>query len=222
MKKKFCFIIAVLIIVILFFIGFYPTKNKTKQSILPKNYTNLMVVAHPDDEILWGGSELILNDYLVVCITCNTNKKRQQEFEYVMTQTNDKFIALGYPDKRFNTRSNWKKEYSKISNDIKKIINQKSWDKIVTHNKDGEYGHIHHQMTYKLVKNNLSKNQQNKLYVFGKYYSKKELKKTNIFKTLDKEITEKKKKILYQGYKSQEKTIKKLEHMIPYENIRKD
>ena len=40
----------------------------------------LMVVAHPDDELLWGGLHLIDDDYLVVCITCGPNKVRVNEF----------------------------------------------------------------------------------------------------------------------------------------------
>ena len=29
---------------------------------------NLMIVAHPDDETLWGGAHLIEDNYYVVCV----------------------------------------------------------------------------------------------------------------------------------------------------------
>ena len=30
---------------------------------------SLMIVAHPDDETIWGGSHLLKGHYLVVCLT---------------------------------------------------------------------------------------------------------------------------------------------------------
>ena len=37
---------------------------------------SLMIVAHPDDETIWGGSHLINGNYTVLCITNGNNKKR--------------------------------------------------------------------------------------------------------------------------------------------------
>lgn len=34
-----------------------------------------MIVAHPDDETLWGGSHLIDDNYLVVCMSNGWHKK---------------------------------------------------------------------------------------------------------------------------------------------------
>ncbi len=42
---------------------------------------NLMIVAHPDDELLWGGAHLLRDNYLVVCITCGPNITRVNEFK---------------------------------------------------------------------------------------------------------------------------------------------
>ena len=44
------------------------------------NYDKLMIVAHPDDETLWGGAHLLEDNYLVVCITCGPIKDRVNEF----------------------------------------------------------------------------------------------------------------------------------------------
>ena len=53
------------------------------------------------------------------------------------------------------------------------ILGYKKWNKIVTHNPEGEYGHIHHKMTNQIVtkeckKKDLTKN----LYYFAHYYKK--------------------------------------------------
>ena len=42
-----------------------------------------MIVAHPDDEMLWGGAHLLNGNYLVVCITCGRSKTRDKEFKEV-------------------------------------------------------------------------------------------------------------------------------------------
>ena len=53
---------------------------------------SLMIVAHPDDETIWGGSHLINGNYTVLCITNGNNKKRKKEFMKVMEKTHSKGI----------------------------------------------------------------------------------------------------------------------------------
>ena len=69
---------------------------------------------------------------------------------------------------------NWKsckKEYSKRN---QKEIDSKDWNQIVTHNPDGEYGHIHHKKVSKYVTMILKKEDKtDQLVYFGKYTSKK-------------------------------------------------
>lgn len=162
--KKYYILIILLIIsistIILGLITYYNNVygvTKNIDSIKLDNVNNLMIVAHPDDEILWGGAHLIEDNYLVVCITCGTNKVRVNEFVQVMNSTKDKFIMLGYPDKTNGERDNWDNHRDSITSQLDKIISLKDWDNIVTHNPDGEYGHIHHKMTSELVTNVVDK-----------------------------------------------------------------
>ena len=37
----------------------------------------LMIVAHPDDETLWGGAHLLEGDYLIVCLTHGSDAVRR-------------------------------------------------------------------------------------------------------------------------------------------------
>ncbi len=181
MKKIFTIInlVYLLLVIFTFTIVFnqnYVDKDLSKVDLDRVN--KLMIVAHPDDEILWGGSHLIDDDYLVVCITCGQNITRVNEFKKVMEKTNDEYILLGYPDKRLNIRSNWSDEKDDIYSDIYEIMQLKNWDLIVTHNKQGEYGHIHHKLTHEIVVdvyNDL--NRTDDLFFFGKYYTKSRLNK---------------------------------------------
>ena len=133
---------------------------------------NLMIVSHPTDEILFGGSHLLEDNYLVVCITCGTDKELTHDFIDVLQKTKDKYIILGYPEYSNEERENWSNYKSNIKEDITKIIKLKDWSTIVTHNPEGEYGSLQHKLTSQIV---TSISPKKKLYYFGKYYTKKSI-----------------------------------------------
>ena len=177
----------------------------------------LMIVAHPDDETLWGGFGLIEDDYFVLCITNGNNKIRSAEFQKAMEETGDVGLILSYPDKIEGKRSDWKFWKKQIQKDMETVLNYKDWETVVTHNENGEYGHQHHIMTHELE---VAAFQQSgckaEQYFFGKYYKKKDLPEDLEGKVVNEKLYQKYQ--LYKIYESQEKTIKKLSHMTPYEN----
>lgn len=181
-------------------------------------YDRLMIVAHPDDEMLWGGAELLENNYMVLCITRGYDDVRRSEFEAVMEATGSKGIILSYPDKIYNKRSDWRFCSEDITQDIQTVINYKKWDRVVTHNETGEYGHIHHKKTHSLVMDLYRTDGTNfgEFYVFGTYYKKSAIPEG--LDTLPDSTVEKINEI-NKLYKSQERTITKLGHMIPYQNL---
>lgn len=119
----------------------------------------LMITAHPDDELIFGGRELLHEPgWLVVCVTCATNaagnkfslcqaEKRKNEFINVMNCLKCKYQIWDYEDNGFN--SNWDTESLSIK--IKKIIRDYNFKKIVTHNLQGEYGHIQHRRISEII-----------------------------------------------------------------------
>jgi hypothetical protein len=101
----FCLVFIVLlcyIITLYTYIPFIPVVSVKADSL--ERSDKLMIVAHPDDEMIWGGSHLIDDDYQVVCITCGKSPIRNKEFKEAIGETNDKFIMLGYPDKCHDKR----------------------------------------------------------------------------------------------------------------------
>lgn len=211
------FLITIITISICVYSYFKPTKITHDFSNLDLDgYDKLMIVAHPDDELLWGGIHLLDDDYLVVCITCGVDNLRVKEFESVMAETNDKYIMLGYPDKTNGERDNWDTVYNKISKDIASIIALKDWELIVTHNPQGEYGHIHHKMTSKIVTSNVS--DKTKLYYFGRYHSKKTMAAYLEEMAPANEQLLKKKKELIGYYRTQVFIQTAFDHMYEYED----
>lgn len=139
--------------------------NKIEEKYKQLKETNkLMIVAHPDDEIIFGGG-LLLNDFgwKVVCVTKgdgdnNNSEIRLKEFKKVMSYLGVEYEILNYPDD-LNTV---KYDESQLKRDLKKIIDAKKWNMIVTHNEKGEYGHIIHKSIHKIVSELSPKN----LYFF--------------------------------------------------------
>ncbi len=189
--------------------------NKDFESIDLTGVDNLMIVAHPDDETLWGGLHLIEDNYLVVCITCGPNKERVNEFISVMNETNDKYILLGYPDKTNGERDNWDSSRAGITSDLKKIIALKDWNIIATHNPQGEYGHQHHKMTNQMVTQIVQ--DKTKLYYFGRYHSKAKMTDYVDDMTIN-DYSIKKKRKLIGLYPSQKFIQTAFDHMYEYED----
>lgn len=179
---------------------------------------NVMIVAHPDDELLWGGGHLMTKDYLVVCMTNGANKERAKEFKNVVKASGNKYIILNYPDKVAGKRDDWVSVKEQMMSDIDMIVNYKNWDMIVTHNQHGEYGHIQHQSVHSFVTEVYDRSASNsKFYCFGRYYRAVRMPSVkDKLKPISREEYEYKKK-LSELYSSQQEVIKNLWHMSQYE-----
>ena len=186
------------------------------------NYDSLMVVAHPDDETIWGGNHLLNGKYVVVCITNGNNRTRRKEFAAVIKQTNSIGLMLSFPDKTHGKRNNWESYREEIQQSIDTIVAQKDWATIATHNSKGEYGHIHHQMTSSITTAAVKKaDLMNHLYYFGTYVKAKNMEKTKNQQYLTNPLTGDEleaKLCLTKFYASQHKVMEHLGHMLPYEN----
>jgi len=162
------------------------------------DHNKLMIVAHPDDDTIFGGAHLIEDDYTVVCVTCGVVDYRLNEFSKAMKYSGDKYLYLSHTDLDPKAHiSDWTDEKETINLELKQIIESQDWDLIVSHNPEGEYGHKHHKMISEMVTKNIS--DKSKLYYFGKYKEKGTIDDTpklkeNIFK---------KKKEMLSIYKSQ-------------------
>lgn len=179
--------------------------------------SKLMIVAHPDDETIWGGAHLLDGGYLVVCITNGNNPRRAEEFRKAVEQSGNTPLILSYPDKIFFMRDDWSDCKEAVESDIRLIMDAKHWDFAVTHNPKGEYGHIHHKMTNTLTVQAFNDTHgADKLYFFGDYYKASDIEKAGA-SVIPEDIMQKKQE-LCSIYSSQERTMEKLAHMFPFEN----
>jgi len=153
----------------------------------------LMIVAHPDDETLFGGGELLKHkgEYKVVCLDYGNHLIRHKEFLCAMEM-------LGVPK-----WEHWDGETYKSSTAynesiliprIERVLDERKWEKIVTHNQGGEYGHYRHVGTH----NVMSRLCPDKLWVFD----------TCSDRPLSNEIKELKGEVLRECYPSQDQVLR--------------
>jgi hypothetical protein len=112
------------------------------------NPENLMIVAHPDDEIIFGGNELFNGEKYLV-IYCTNDFKRINIIKKISHDKKFNAIIYCHVDS-----VNKNMLFSiKLYEDIKFIIKENNFKKIITHNSDGEYGHIQHILVHKMISN---------------------------------------------------------------------
>ena len=115
----------------------------------------LLIVAHPDDEILWGGSNLLSQPgWFVICSTHLNDPVRSREFFSTMSYCNvTRYIMFDVKDEYTEDPLVADKLYdgSIFDNFLKKLAT-KSWKLVLTHSEKGEYGHEHHKKVHRLVK----------------------------------------------------------------------
>lgn len=132
----------------------------------------LVIVAHPDDEILWVGGTLIRNkdnwDITTVCLTRKNDKDREPKFWKVRKEIGDKGFIYNLDDESQKPLN--KKEIIEI---LKKHSNKK-YDKIFTHGANGEYGHQRHIDVHNAIKEMIKKGElKTKEVYFFSYIPKK-------------------------------------------------
>ena len=124
----------------------------------------LLVVAHPDDEVLWGGANLLREPgWLVISATNNSNPGRKIEFQKTMSYFNvtqfrmydveDTYLdedELGVDVAR--QRVNRLFDNSEFERALQELASSKQWKVVLSHNSQGEYGHIHHKKVGELVR----------------------------------------------------------------------
>ena len=204
MNKYFKYIKYILLLFLIIILLIYILCSRRELTI--EDVNNLMIIAHKEDGLIWGANNLVKDNYLVVCITCNSNDK---DFINIMNKTNDMYVFLAYDDS-----TEFYEERNILNRDMKKYLFLKKWDKIVTHNEDGEYGSNEH-ITINNCVNKLLENKDN-LYYFNNYYSTEELEKdsSRLYRLNESELDYKVKLI---SYLEDLDYVNEFRHIIPYE-----
>jgi len=100
-----------------------------------------VVVAHPDDETLWASSQVEGSDVICCTVPRRDPERAIRFFEAVR-------VLGGYPiliPFQEPTAAEFIEHLS--------VLDLSPYDLVVTHNKNGEYGHLHHRQVHTYIKN---------------------------------------------------------------------
>lgn len=123
-------------------------------SEVPLRSSKLMIVAHPDDETLWGGCHLLAEKgWHVISVTNASHKVRRKEFSNAMNYVGASWEIWDHADLYFSNEF-----HPRLKSLLKEVIHRQHWDMIVSHGPVGEYGHRQHKALYKLVRSLVKKN----------------------------------------------------------------
>jgi hypothetical protein len=102
---------------------------------------HLMIVAHPDDELIFGYPywKHYPQNFCIIVVTNGDNSIRANEFKNFM-----KYAKIGSYE-IWNYKDSIKNTFEKSLHDYLTIVlSSRRWKCVITHNFDGEYGHPQH------------------------------------------------------------------------------
>ena len=104
-----------------------------------------MIVAHPDDESLFGGAAMLSErGWMVVCATRGDDRPRAAEFGAAMRLAGGIYEMWDYPDVYDRPLPD------SLASRISRLLARR-YRVVVTHGPDGEYGHPHHIQIHRVV-----------------------------------------------------------------------
>lgn len=170
----------------------------------------LLFVAHPDDEIIFFYKQLIqLEGLLVVCMTNGDSFTRSNEFVAAMKELDVKYKLLMFED-----GINVHLVNEKVRKKVLQVFNiKREWSLVLTHNQEGEYGHIQHRELNKLIRE-ICKSRSIDVYV--SCYKSQIKNKVNKLSSKDKNM---KINIFKKYYKSQQDMLQCLSANFEYEGL---
>jgi LmbE family N-acetylglucosaminyl deacetylase len=110
--------------------------------------SKIMIVAHPDDESLFGGETLTSSEgWLVICVTNASNEVRRAEFTKAMALARADYLMLDHDDHFTNGNFD-----PALASTIARVLAANPFEMVVTHGKAGEYGHKQHRALHQIVR----------------------------------------------------------------------
>ncbi|MGQ7944948.1 PIG-L family deacetylase [Flavobacterium sp. WC2509] len=169
--------------------------------------TVAIIVAHPDDEILWAGGTILNNpqwNIFIISLCRKNDADRSSKFHKVLKIIKAQGIMGDLDDEPEQTPLNT----IEVEQQLLDLLPQRHFDLIITHSPKGEYTkHLRHEEVSKAVIMlwNKGKIDANELWAFAyedgnRNYFPKPIEEASYFETLDNEIWIEKHKLITDTY----------------------
>ena len=135
---------------------------------VPGTYDQLMIVAHPDDELIWAGEILVAQPGRreILCIVTPWSRSMHRAATFLQSES----LAIDSVNTMWqfvDTGMAGKLPWMELCRALEAKLLSRKWSRIVTHGREGEYGHAHHVQVLDAVVEVLGRLELlQKLYVF--------------------------------------------------------
>lgn len=171
------------------------------------NQSVAIIVAHPDDEILWVGGTILENpqwSYFIISLCRKNDKSRSSKFHKALKFLNAQGVMGNLDDGPEQIPLN----DIEVEQCVLDLLPKKRFDLLITHSPSGEYTrHLRHEEVGKAVIKLWNKNKiaTNELWIFAyedgdKKYFPKAIKNATYLEMLKYEIWKKKYKLITETY----------------------
>lgn len=114
--------------------------------VAPPPIRVLMLIAHPDDEVIFGARDLLQSNCSVICFTNAKNPIRSREFQACLRTAGAVGWQLDFHDSMTDDWPSWTDE--QLVDHVVSVVGHaavSSFTAVVSHDADAEYGHIQHK-----------------------------------------------------------------------------
>ena len=121
---------------------------KIRDRVSPPREDSILFVAHPDDEVLFFNKYILENKPYIVLMYTGWSLKRFKDFLKVMKHYGVRFRA-------YSTYSREPYDYKSVrrvtERHIASCLKIGDFKTVLTHNQDGDYGHVAHRVVHESV-----------------------------------------------------------------------
>jgi LmbE family N-acetylglucosaminyl deacetylase len=125
---------------------------KVLEEMKYNNTDKLLIVAHADDEVIWAGEKLLKEkgQWDILCIV-EPDRESKFRIPIFLERVSSYLEANTEMLRQFEDPGFHGLLPPEIIYPIFEKIRSKKWTQILTHNENGEYGHIHHRQVHAAV-----------------------------------------------------------------------